>query len=154
MNTLEVFGAQLVLSLIVFSMLAKWSVGPWLSTKSLKIALMILIAPHAIRHLGLTFLVPSVVDPELSSSFAMAVGYGDLISGLLAILSLVALRRNWGAAIPIIWIFNIVGSLDLMNALSQAESVPYLAGTWYIPTFWVPILLVSHVMIFIRLLRR
>jgi len=40
--------------------------------KVFKIALMILIAPHAIRHIGLTFLVPSVVDPALSSSFATA----------------------------------------------------------------------------------
>ncbi len=153
MNTLEVFGAQLVMSLIVFSMLAKWSVSPWLSTKPLKIALMILIAPHALRHLGLTFLVPSVVEPSLPSSFALTAAYGDFISGLLAILALVALRRDWTSSTPIIWLFSIVGMLDLMNALSQAEAVPSLAGTWYIPTFWVPILLVTHVMIFLRLIK-
>lgn len=122
MNTLEVFGAQLVMSLIVFSMLAKWSIAPWLSVKPLRIALMILIAPHALRHLGLTFLVPSVVAPSLPTSFALTAAYGDFISGVLAILSLVVLRRNWASAIPIVWVFTIVGTLDLLNALSQAEA--------------------------------
>jgi hypothetical protein len=46
----------------------------------------------------------------------------------------------------------VVGSLDLLNALRQAEAVPYLEGTWYIRTFFVPLLLVTHVMIFTRLL--
>ncbi len=41
-----------------------------------------------------------------------------------------------------------------MNALSQKDAVPLLGSTWYIPTFWVPLLLVTHFMIFARLLRR
>lgn len=38
------------------------------------------------------------------------------------------------------------------HALRQAEAVPNLGATWYIPTFFVPVLLVTHVMIFSRLL--
>lgn len=110
------------------------------------------MAPHATRHIGLTFLVPSVVDPSLPSSFANAAAYGDFISGLLAIFALVILGRNWVGAIA--WLFNTVGVLDLINALRQVEAIPYLAGTWYIPTFLVPVLLVTHVMIFIQLLKR
>ena len=40
------------------------------------------------------------------------------------------------------------------SALSQAEVIPQLGITWYIPTFIVPVLLVSHVMIFARLLKK
>ena len=57
-------------------------------------------------------------------------------------------------AFPLVWIFNIVGTVDLLNALRQPEVPQYLQTTWYIPTFWVPILLVTHAMIFVRLLRR
>jgi hypothetical protein len=55
---------------------------------------------------------------------------------------------------PLVWLFNIVGTADLLNALRQADAVPHLGTTWYIPTFLVPLLLVTHVMIFARLLRR
>ncbi|MFT7304424.1 MAG: hypothetical protein ACI8UZ_003280, partial [Akkermansiaceae bacterium] len=52
-----------------------------------------------------------------------------------------------------VWIFNFVGSIDLVNALRQTEAVPHLGATWFIPTFLVPILLVTHVLIFTCLLR-
>jgi hypothetical protein len=100
------------------------------------------------RHVGLAFFAPGVA----AESFAYAAAYGDLISGLLAIASLIALRNSWVLALPLVWVFNVVGSLDLLNALRQAEAVPYLEGTWYIPTFFVPLLLITHVMIFTRLL--
>jgi hypothetical protein len=104
------------------------------------------------RHVGLTFFAPGVDADSLPESFAYAAAYGDLISGLLAIASLIALRNSWVLALPLVWVFNVIGSLDLLNALRQAEAVPYLEGTWYIPTFFVPLLLVTHVMIFTRLL--
>ena len=154
MDTLAIFGLQLVLSLIVYSLVAKWYVMPWLAEKPIHQALMPLIFPHALRHIGLTFFVPGVVAQPLPSFFANTVGYGDLISGLLALLSLVALRGRWGLALPLVWLFDIVGTADLLNALRHADAVPNFGATWYIPTFWVPVLLVTHVMIFARLLRR
>ena len=154
MDTLAIFGLQLVLSLIVYSLIAKWYVTPWLAEKPIHQALMPLIFPHALRHIGLTFFVPGVVAQPLPSFFANTVGYGDLISGLLALLALVALRGRWGLALPLVWLFNIVGTADLLNALRHADAVPNFGATWYIPTFWVPVLLVTHVMIFARLLRR
>lgn len=154
MDTLAIFALQLVLSLIVYALVAKWYVAPWLAEKPIHQALIPLIFPHALRHLGLMFLVPGVVAQTLPSSFASTVAYGDLVSGLLALLSLVALRGGWGLALPLVWLFNIVGTVDLLNALSHADAPPHLQTTWYIPTFWVPILLVTHAMIFARLLRR
>ncbi len=154
MDTLAIFGLQVVLSLIVYALLARWYVTPWLAEKPTHQALMVLIFPHAFRHIGLAFLVPGLVAQPLPSSFASAAAYGDFVSGLLALLSLVALRGRWGLALPSVWLFNIVGTVDLVNALRQADAVPHLQTTWYIPTFLVPLLLVTHVMIFARLLRR
>ncbi len=154
MDTLAIFGLQLVLSLIVYTLMAKWYVAPWLAEKPIHLALIALIFPHAFRHIGLAFLVPGLVAQPLPSSFAFPAAYGDLVSGLLALLSLLALRRGWGLALPLVWLFNIVGTADLLNALRQADAVPHLGTTWYIPTFVVPLLLVTHVMIFARLLRR
>ena len=153
MEPLAIFGTQLILSLLVYSLVAKWYLDPWLASQPVDKALMPLIFPHAIRHLGLTFLVTGVVAQPLPSVFANPVAYGDLVSGFLAIVALVALRRQWGLALPLVWIFNIVGTVDLLNALRHAAAVPLLGATWFIPTFWVPLLLVTHAMIFARLLR-
>ncbi len=110
--------------------------------------------PHAFRHIGLTFLTPAVVSEAMPSTFAIAAGYGDFISGLLAILALLALQKNWASAIGIVWMFSIVGSVDLLNALRQVEAVPHFGAAWYIPTFLVPLLIVTHAMVFARLVKR
>ena len=154
MNVLTIFGTQLFLSLFVYSLIAKWYLSPWLGTKPLNEALILLALPHATRHVGLTFLVPGVAGGILPDGFAAATAYGDLISGLLAILAIFALKGKWRLALPLVWIFNIVGTVDLINALRQAEAVPQLGAVWYIPTFLVPMLLVTHFMIFSRLLKR
>ncbi len=153
MDTLAIFGLQVVLSLIVYALLAKWYVVPWLAGKPVNQALIPLVFPHALRHVGLAFLVPGLVAQPLPTFFANTAAYGDLVSGLLALLSLVALRGGWSLALPVVWLFNIVGTADLLNALRQADAVPDLGSTWYIPTFLVPLLLVTHVMIFARLRR-
>ena len=153
METTEIFGLQFVLSLLVVGLIGRWYLAPWLSEKSLNLALGILILPHAFRHLGLTFLTPAVVGADMPASFAISAGYGDFVSGLLAILALVALRQNWKMGLGVVWLFSIVGTADLLNALRQAEAVPHFAAAWFIPTFVVPILLISHVMIYARLLR-
>jgi hypothetical protein len=152
MGILEIFALQFVLSLIVFSLLAKWYVAPWLADKPIELALTVLIFPHALRHVGMLFLVPGVVG-DVPSAFALAAAYGDLAAGLLALITLVALRGHWRGALSLAWLFNIVGTVDLANALRQAEAVPYLAGTWSIPTFVVPVLLVTHFMVFARLVQ-
>ena len=152
MDSLAIFLTQLMMSIGVYSLLAKWVVSPWLKNKALPVALMILIAPHAMRHIGLTFLVPSVTDPAIPANFAFMTAWGDFSSVVLAIVCLFALNNSWRLALPLVWLFNIVGTVDLITALSQAEAVPMLAGTWYIPTFFVPLLLVTHYLIFVRLL--
>ncbi len=52
-----------------------------------------------------------------------------------------------------VWLFNVLGTVDLLRALRHANAVPDMGAAWYIPTFVVPLLLVTHVMIFARLLR-
>ena len=153
MEPLTIFGLQLVLSLVVYALLAKWYVSPWLKDKPIHAALAPLIFPHALRHVGLSFLVPGVVAQPLPTVFATTAAYGDFVSGLLALLALVALRASWRLALPLVWLFNIVGTADLLNALRHADAVPGMGATWYIPTFVVPLLLVTHVMIFARLRR-
>ena len=153
MNTLEIFLLQFLMSIGVVGLLARWIVQPWLERKSPSEILFWLTVPHAFRHLGLVFLVPGVVSTSMAESFSSAAGYGDLAAALLAILTLIALRKQWRATIAMAWTFNLVGTLDLANALRHVEVVPEFQAAWYIPTFVVPLLLVTHFMSFAQLLR-
>ena len=151
-----IFGLQFLLSLIVYGLIARWFVAPWLAGKPTDRALVPLILPHAFRHLGLVFLAPGVVADPLPPEFANPAAYGDLAAGLLAIVALLALRGGWGLAIPLVWLFNVVGTVDLLYAVIRGTTVDAsqnMGAAWYIPTFIVPALLVTHFMVFVRLLR-
>jgi hypothetical protein len=156
MDSFQIFGLQVLLSLFVYGLAAKWFVTPRLARLPLREALVPLVFLHTFRHLGLVFLVPSIVSSPLPPAFARPAAYGDLATLLLAFLSLVALRKQWGTALILVWIFNIVGTLDFANAYYQGTrlGVPDLLGSaWYVPTFLVPALLVTHVMIFTMLIK-
>ncbi len=154
MDVLAIFALQFFMSLVVWGSLAYWLLAPWLETKSLNEALFFLTVPHAFRHIGLVFLVPGVVAQPLPETFAAPAAYGDLLTGVLALLALVALRNNWSVARGAVWLFSIVGTIDLINALRQGDAVPDFGAAWYIPTMLVPLLLVTQIMIFSRLFKR
>jgi len=148
MTIQQIFGLQVLLSFVLFTLLARWYVSPRLAGLPVERAL------HATRHMGLVFLVPTVVGGTLPVAFAAAAAYGDLLAGLLALAALVALRARSSVAMPLTWLFNVIGLLDLVNAFYQGLTHRVLLGAaYYIPTFIVPALVVTHVMIF-GLLRR
>lgn len=153
MDANAIFGLQFILSMIMWSLIAKWLMAPWLKKMSAHEALLWLTIPHAFRYIGMVFLVPGVVSQDMPSNFATLAGYGDLATALIAMLALVALRYKWVGALVLVWLFNIVGTVDLLNALPRQEAVPNFEAAWYIPTFLVPLLLVTHFMIFVRLLK-
>ena len=150
MSIQAIFGLQFILSIIVISFVIKWKVSPWLDKQSLNNALFWLTFPHAFRHIGMSFLVPGLLSQPLPDNFAIPAAYGDLAAGL----ALFALHYKWSTALVLVWIFNIVGTIDLLNALRHLEIAPYFGASWYIPTFLVPLLLVTHFMIFVRLIRK
>jgi len=153
MTTQAIFVLQFVLSVLLFGLIARWVVAPWLATQSQQNALFWLTLPHAFRYIGMVFLVPGVVAQPLPDYFAIPAAYGDLAASVLAILALVLLRIGWTGTMGVLWLFNVVGTVDLLNALRHVEVVSDFGSVWYIPTFFVPLLLVSHFMIFARLLK-
>src|SRR3979409_2175738 len=65
---------------------------------------------HGFRFLGLAFVVPGVVLPELPDAFAQSVAYGDFITAILALLALATLGTRAGTVVT--WVFNIFGMAD------------------------------------------
>ena len=120
--------------------------------------LMVLMAPHMFRFIGLSFLVPGVVSRPLPLGFARPAAYGDLIAALLAMVATVTIAMNLPFGIAAVWIFNVWGTADLLNGMYQGVSKLLTTGplglgaAFYIPTVIVPGLLVSHALIFTLLL--
>src|SRR6516162_4975758 len=96
-----------------------------------------------------------VVSPDVPSAFAQSAAYGDIIAAILALLALTSLSGR--AGIVIAWIFSLWGTADLFNAFYQANHAGLTAGqlgsTYFIPTFIVPLLLITHGLAF-RILRQ
>jgi hypothetical protein len=154
MTAQQIFGLQVLLSFVLFTLVARWYVSPRLAALPVDRALQPLLVLHATRHMGLVFLVPTVVGGTLPASFAAAAAYGDLLAGVLALAALVALRARSRVAMPLTWLFNVAGLLDLVNAFYQGLTHDVqLGAAYYIPTFIVPALVVTHVMMFGLLLR-
>ncbi len=146
---------SLVLGLISYSLIASWYVMPALKSLPRAQALKPLLLFHTFRYIGLAFLVPGVAAETLDPSFANPAAYGDLLAAVLALIALVALHFKWVIAIPLVWIFNIEGFLDLINALFQGlRSDAQLGAAYFIPAVIVPALLVTHFMIFKLLLQK
>jgi hypothetical protein len=155
MSTLQIFGVQFTLSLIVWALVAKWYVAPRLASLPPRDALMPLLFLHAFRHVGLVFLVPTVVGAALPAPFAVPTAYGDLLTGLLALVAIVGLRGGWRAAIGLVWVANVVGTLDLLYGFAQGIRFRVALGAaYYIPIVVNPAMYVTHVMIFAMLAKR
>jgi hypothetical protein len=152
MNNVTIFWMQLLTSVFVFGIIAVWYVWPSLTKLSRNSALILLLWVHVPRYVGMTLLVTGMVDPKLPREFLSGAAYGDLLEAALALASIFALRSNWRIAVPLVWVANTWGFVDLLNGVRGVLhlNVPSfnLATFWYVYTFYAPLVLVSHLMIF------
>src|ERR1700743_521046 len=112
------FFVSIAFSLIAWGIVTVQYIWPELRRRPRAEAIRPILILHSFRFIGLAFLVPGVVSPDLPVAFASAAGYGDLIAALLALLALATLRTSLGPAL--VWAFNIWGSFDLLDAFYQA----------------------------------
>jgi hypothetical protein len=144
------FFVSIAFSTIAWGIVTARFIWPALRLQPRAEALRPLLVLHSFRFLGLSFLVLGVVSPDLPSAFAHPAAYGDIVAATLALLSLASLRS--GAGILIVWVFNLWGSADILNAFYQANHAGLLAGqlgaAYFIPTLVVPLLFITHGLVF------
>lgn len=149
------FFMSIAFSFIAWGTVTARYVWPELRLRPRSEALRPLLVLHSFRFIGLAFLVPGVVSSDLPASFAHAAAYGDLIAAILALLALISLPT--AAAVVLAWIFGLWGSADLLNAFYQANRAGLLAGqlgaAYFLVTFVVPLLLITHAIAFRILLQ-
>jgi hypothetical protein len=134
-----------------------------------RVPLWLLIGVHTIRLLGVSFIILYATG-RLPAPFAPVAGWGDIFVGATAApVAWLAYRRTANAQ-AIVWIWNVIGTLDLIAAIglgvmsspgparlifAEPSSAIMTTLPWLlIPGFLVPILMTAHIGIFIRLAKR
>jgi hypothetical protein len=153
---IALYAIGIAFGLIVWGIIAAQYIWPELSKRPRADALRPLLLLHCFRFVGLSFLVPGVVSPDLPAAFAGPAAYGDLIAAILAVLALAAgLDTRLGLALA--WAFNIWGSADLLYAFYQGNQSGLepgqLGAAYFIVTILVPLLCITHGLVFRLLLR-
>jgi len=114
---------------------------------------MLLIAPHLFRYLGLVALYPELFPVGrlgFEPAYLAQVAIGDTLAGLLGLVALLALALRWRGTLALVVLFSAVGLLDFANAgASMALTLsadPAALGPlgWVLMTFYLPMLTVSH----------
>src|SRR5262249_32598080 len=113
----RVLVVNLLASTVVFYAAARLYVLPRLAEWTFRSIMPPILLLHAFRHLGLMFLTRGATYPGLPEQFAYPAAIGDLIAAVLAFVSLVAVVQNRRAARVLVWLFNVEGTLDLLDAI-------------------------------------
>ena len=149
------FFVSIAFSFTAWGILAARYIWPELRLRERAEALRPLLILDSFRFIGLAFLIPGVVSADVPSAFAHSAAYGDFVTAILALLSLLLLPSAAGVAAA--WIFNLWGFADIFNAFYQANHAGLLAGqlgaAYFLPTMIVPLLLVTHGLAFRILLQ-
>jgi hypothetical protein len=152
------FFISYAVAFLVFVLIANWYIWPSIKDRAPKSALPPFLLYACLRVNGLMFLMPGLVSPELPRAFAVPTAYGDLTAAALALLALGCVRYEYAATVPMLWLFNIAGLLDLIYAnistFKDHVDPVYLGVSYYLAVLNVPAMVVVHVLIFAYLLKR
>ena len=144
-----VFNLQFVLSTIAWGLLASWFLVPWVRGMKHEQAILILLIPHLFRDLGMYAMATAAFNPAFSELWAKTTAYTDAATQLTAMLAVISLHFGWKIGLPVAWLCNIIGSVAYVVStwLTSSTHVPLheLASSWFLPVFFLPVLLWSHI---------
>lgn len=150
----RILTVNLVMSTVVLYAAARVYVLPNLGRWTFRTVMPPILLLHSLRHLGLMFVTRGATYAGLPPQFAYPAAVGDLLAAALAFASFVAVVREHRAQRPLVWLFNVEGTVDLLVAIVLANvygAPPYMGPAYWIPAFWVPALLVTHYITFLVL---
>jgi hypothetical protein len=139
-----------------------WINWNWMQQGGHRRIFTVLAGVHLFRYIGLIALIPTMLDPvpfNFSHAYLQQVAYGDFIAMILAVIAIVAVRKNWKTATFWAWAFFLEGTADTLNAgpnfaLHITDQNLVGAMGWLILTIYVPALVVTELLLGIHLVQR
>ena len=157
MSPQAIFESHLALGYVACLLLFSTYIFPKLRSMDRFAAHRVIATIHSFRFFGLVIILPGVVG-NIPVQFAPFAAWGDLATGLLAILALLTARSR-----PLFWsfvvAFNLVGTIDIL--VDYYHAVRYglalvagqLGAAYIIPVIYVPLLMITHAVALYWLLR-
>ena len=140
-------------------LLACWKVEP-IRMWAMKVDLRWLVLLHTTRFVGFSFLI-LCRRGELPCTFAMPAGVGDITIAIATVVILLAPQFFASRRLLLIW--NSAGLIDIVFVVFAAlraglQDWPAMAPLrelplGLLPTFLIPLIIASHVLVFVRLAR-
>lgn len=157
MDNFLIINLQAVIGSIAIILGFNLWIKPRIANLSLQDALLPFVFLNTFRYLGLTFMAKEQFYGGFPSEFLTTVGLWDMTTAILAIIAVLALKGKWKFAIPLVWIFNIVGFTDLLTAFPQFFGLELynhdLGIIWLTFVTYGLAAFLSHIYIFIRLVK-
>jgi hypothetical protein len=150
----RVLPLNLIANTAIFYLAARLYLLPFVSRFRPQQILVPILLLHSTRHLGMMFLTRGATYPGLPQEFAYPAAFGDLVTAIIAFVAIPLVLRGSRLAKPMVWTFNIFGTIDLLAAITTATiyNAPVTMGpAYWIPACWVPLLLVTHYVTFMVL---
>lgn len=156
MDNFTIINVQALTGTIAIIIGFRYWVQPRIAKLPIHAALLPFVFLNTFRYLGLTFMAKEQFYNDYPSEFLTTVGILDLTTAILAIISVIALKNKWRFAIPLVWIFNIVGFGDLITAFPQFFGLKLydqnLGFIWLMFVTYGLATFLSHIYIFARLI--
>ena len=157
MDNFVIINLQAMVGTVAIILGFRYWIQPRIAKLSLHEALLPFVFLNVFRYLGLTFMAKEQFYDGFPTEFLTTVGILDLSTAILAIIATIALKNKWSFAIPLVWIFNIVGFGDLITAFPQFFGLKLydqnLGFIWLMFVTYGLATFLSHIYIFVRLFK-
>jgi hypothetical protein len=134
-------------SLVVYALLAKWFIAPWLKTLGRADALIALAIVHLFRYVALITFSAQHDGYPISSIAALEAVVGDVAGAVVALAAIWALRHRWRLGIILSWLLVIETAVDVVVGVRRKGLEPLWGDasgvTWVMLNFYVTLIVVS-----------
>ncbi len=138
------------ITLFVLVMAARWHVIPWLGRLARADALIALLWVHVLRYVALQVFSAQHTGFPISDHGAMEIVVGDVAGAVMAFVAIALLRHRARLAIPLVWLLVVETAYDTVTNIHggvQEHLMGAASGvTWMILVFFVPMVVVSGVL--------
>jgi len=146
------------ITLFVVVMVARWYVIPWLNSRARADALIALLWVHVFRYVALQVFSAQQTGFPISDGGAMDIVVGDVAGAVIAFIAIALLRRRARLAIPLAWLLVAETAYDTVSNIHGGIREHLMGAasgvTWMILVFFVPVVVVSGVLMAWQLFAR
>ncbi len=157
MDNFAIINIQAILGSLSIIIGFNWWIKHSVAKLAIHDALLPFVFLNTFRYLGLSFMAKEQFYSGFPADFLSTVGLWDMSTSILAIIASIALKNKWSFAIPLVWIFNIVGFADLITAFPQFFGLKLydqnLGFIWLMFITYGLTTFLSHIYIFLRLIQ-